>query len=115
MQQLERLVINGVCCSWRVRRCDTFLSRALGQWAAPVVERQRVWLLQPCNAVHTLFPAAPLDVLFCDRGGQVLRIVAPLGAWRWAGLRAAASAWEFPPGVAALLSLRCGDHLSTCA
>ena len=112
---MERLAINGIPGNWRVSRCDTFLSRALGQLAAAPAERQRVWLFRPCSAVHTLFPATPIDVAFCDRHGQVIRIVAPLRRRRWAGQRGAVSVWEFPAGVVAQLALRCGDRLSTCA
>ena len=112
---LERLVINGIPGLWRVSRCDTFVSRALGQLAATPAERQRVWWFRPCSAVHTLFPATPIDVAFCDRHGRVIRIVAPLRERRWAAKRGAASVWEFPPGVVAQLALRCGDRLSTCA
>ena len=108
-------MINDIPGLWHISRCDTFLSRALGQLAAAPAERHRVWRLSPCSAVHTLFPAAPIDVVFCDRDGVVIRIVAPLRRLRWAGKRGAASVFEFPPGVVAQLSLRCGDRLSTCA
>ncbi len=112
---MERLSVNGAAAAWCVTRCDTFLSRALGQLAAGKGERGRVWLLRPCSAVHTLWPAAPLDVVFCDHDGMIVRIVAPLRTRRWAGQRGAASVWEFPPGVTAQLALRRGDILGLCA
>ena len=112
--RLQRLVLNGDRLPWRVRCCDTFLQRARGLLGAPQLELQWVWRLRPCNAVHTLFLNAPIDVVFCDAAGGVLRIVAPLRVRCWAGRDAADSAWEFPAGVAAQLALRCGDRLTLC-
>ncbi len=81
---------------------------------APRRQRQSVWRLHPCNAVHTLFLAEPIDIVFCGPTGVVLRIVAPLQPRRWAGQGAASSAWEFPAGATARLCLRRGDRLTLC-
>jgi len=108
------LVLNGRALPWRVRCCDSFLQRARGLICAPQAERQWVWRLQPCNAVHTLFLRAPIDVVFCNPAGEVLRIVAPLPLRRWAGQGTAASAWEFPAGTTQRLCLRRGDRLGLC-
>jgi uncharacterized membrane protein (UPF0127 family) len=108
------LVLNDRVLSWRVRCCDNFLQRARGLICAPQVQRQWIWRLQPCNAVHTLFLAAPIDVVFCNFTGEVLRIVAPLPVRRWAGQGSASSAWEFPAGITQQLHLRRGDRLGLC-
>lgn len=108
------LVLNDRVLPWRVRCCDSFLQRARGLICAPQSQRQWIWRLHPCNAVHTLFLATPIDVAFCDPAGKVLRIVAALPARRWVGQGAAASAWEFPAGATERLSLRHGDRLGLC-
>lgn len=108
------LVLNDRALSLRVRCCETFLQRARGLIRAPPMQAQWIWRLHPCNAVHTLFLAAPIDVVFCNSAGEVLRIVAPLPVRRWAGQRSAASAWEFPAGSAQRLSLCRGDRLGLC-
>lgn len=110
----QRLVLNGEPLPWQVRCCGTFLQRARGLLWAPRAQRQWAWRLQPCNAVHTLFLYGPIDVVFCDATGEVLRIVAPLRVRRWAGQCAADSVWEFPAGATAQLSLRRGDRLALC-
>jgi uncharacterized membrane protein (UPF0127 family) len=108
------LVVNDCAFPWRVRCCETFLQRARGLICAPATQRQWIWRLHPCNAVHTLFLAAPIDVVFCNAAGEVLRIVAPMQRRRWAGQGAAASVWEFPAGTTQRLSLRRGDRLGLC-
>jgi uncharacterized membrane protein (UPF0127 family) len=105
------LTVNLRSTTWRVRCCDTFLQRARGLIGAPRAQRRWIWRLHPCRAVHTLFMAEPVDVVFCDREGRVLRIVAPLPRRRWAGHAAASSAWEFPAGATRRLQLRHGDWL----
>ena len=110
----QRLALNGQPLPWRVRCCGTFLQRARGMLWAPQTQRQWAWRLRPCNAVHTLFLGAPIDVVFCDAAGAVLRIVAPLPRRRWAGQCAADCVWEFPAGTVAQLALRRGDHLTLC-
>ena len=110
----QRLVLNGQLLPWQVRCCSSFLQRARGMLWAPRAQRRCVWRLRPCNAVHTLFIGAPIDVVFCNAAGEVLRIVAPLPARRWAGQCAADSVWEFPAGTVAQLPLQRGDRLTLC-
>src|ERR1700751_3319256 len=108
------LVLNDRALPWRVRCCETFLQRMRGLIFAPHAQRQLIWRLHPCNAVHTLFVATPIDVVFCNSAGEVLRIVAPLPVRRWAGQGTACSVWEFPAGMTTRLCLQRGDRLSLC-
>jgi uncharacterized membrane protein (UPF0127 family) len=62
--------------------------------------------------VHSFFLRDSIDVVFCDAGERVLRVVAPLGTYRWAWQRGAATTWELPPGYAGRLGLQPGDQLS---
>jgi hypothetical protein len=105
------MAVNGAPGAWRVTCCDTFFTRARGRFAATPAQAQQAWRLQPCRAVHTFFLCEPIDVVFCDSEGAIVRIVAMLRPWRCATDRAAASTWEFPAGAAIRLGLRCGDRL----
>ncbi|MBS0388780.1 MAG: DUF192 domain-containing protein [Proteobacteria bacterium] len=95
-----------------MRSCDTFLARARGQLGAPRTQRTQAWRLHPCRAVHTWFMSAPIDVVFCNSSGVILRIIAPLRPWRCAMARAAHTAWEFPAGAVVSAGLQPGDRLS---
>jgi uncharacterized membrane protein (UPF0127 family) len=109
----HRLAVNGVPARWHVVSCETFWSRLRGQLAAPS-QRESAWMLRPCSAVHSMFMAAPMDVAFCDAEGVIIRLLAPMHAWRCAAARGAVSAWEFPQGTLAQLALGRGDRLSLC-
>ena len=75
---------------------------------------QQAWHLQPCRAVHTFFLSEPIDVVFCDADGAIVRIVAMLHPWRCTVDRAAASTWEFPAGAAMHMGLNIGDRITSC-
>lgn len=113
--QLPRLAVNGSTCALKVRCCDGFMQRLRGRFGASTGELQYAWRLSPCNAVHTLLLRGPIDVVFCDRRGCVLRIEAPLRRNRLARHGGAHSVWELPAGAARQLGLQHGDCLSVCA
>jgi uncharacterized membrane protein (UPF0127 family) len=108
------LVVNGQISGLTVRCCEHFLQRARGRLGASAHQRQQAWRLSPCAAVHTLWLREPIDVAFCDTGGQIVRVVAPLAINRWAWQRGAASTWELPAGWSDRLGLKPGDRLSLC-
>jgi len=95
------LTVDGMPRPVRVHRCDRFLSRLRGRLFTAAHGRDEVWLLQPCNAVHTLLMRGAIDVVFCDRDGRVLRICRNLAPWRIALCRRAHSVFEFAGGQAA--------------
>jgi hypothetical protein len=39
-------------------------------------------VIAPCNAVHTFFMRFPIDILFVDRQGRVLRVAREVRPWR---------------------------------
>ena len=97
-----------------VRCCDTFYARARGQLGAARAARQWVWRLAPCRAVHTLFLTRPIDVVFSDGEGCIVRIVTALRPFRCVRTAGTAMVWEFPAGAALRLALRPGDRLAPC-
>ncbi len=58
--------------------------------------------LPHCAAVHTFFVRQPLDIVFCDREGRVLRVVAARKPFQVGpSVRGAAMAWEARAGTLA--------------
>jgi uncharacterized membrane protein (UPF0127 family) len=55
----------------------------------------------------------PIDVVFLDRGGVVLKIVENLRPWRSAGARRAHATLELAEGEAARVGISVGDKLVT--
>jgi uncharacterized membrane protein (UPF0127 family) len=68
-------------------------------------------LIRPASSIHTCFMRAPIDVVFLDRGGRVLRVAPALGPWRLAWCRGAAAVLELPAGACARAGLTAGDAL----
>jgi uncharacterized membrane protein (UPF0127 family) len=58
-------------------------------------------LLRPAGSVHTAFMRFPIDVVFVDRDGEVLRVAEALPPWRTASARGAKAVVELAAGAAA--------------
>ncbi|MBU6269782.1 MAG: DUF192 domain-containing protein [Betaproteobacteria bacterium] len=71
---------------------------------------EALWL-HPCRAVHTLGMRFPIDLLFLDARGRVLRVVHRLPPGRIRYHWSARSVVELPPGEAAARLLRPGSQL----
>ena len=56
-------------------------------------------MLAPCAAVHTAFMRFPIDVMFVNRDGVVLKIVRDLKPWRMAASLRAYAVVELAAGV----------------
>jgi len=69
-------------------------------------------LLTPCSSVHTFFMAFPIDLLFLDREGRVVKAIAGLKPFRLAfGGRGARACLELPAGAIASSRTAVGDRL----
>ena len=68
-------------------------------------------VLAPCSTVHTAFMRFPLDLVFLDRAGRVLRLSADVPPWRirmaWRGFAVV----ELASGTLGRRDTRCGDIL----
>jgi uncharacterized membrane protein (UPF0127 family) len=69
-------------------------------------------MLSPCWAIHTAFMRFPIDVVFVDKRGRVVRVVHDLVPWRLAASFRALSVIEFAGGSLRTRDLRPGDELS---
>jgi len=69
-------------------------------------------LLRPAGSVHTWFMRFPIDAVFLDGEGRVLKIAADLRPWRAAGCRGARAVLELSSGESERRGVRPGDRLS---
>jgi uncharacterized protein len=72
-------------------------------------------LLRPAGSVHTFFMRFPIDVVFLDRDGRVLRIAESVRPWRTAAARGAKAVLELRAGECARRRLLVGDVLEVGA
>lgn len=69
------------------------------------------FVLAPCRAVHTIGMRFPIDVIFIDDEGCVVKVVSQMGAWRMAMAGAAAITIELWAGALHAIDVRVGDRL----
>ena len=66
-------------------------------------------VLAPCSAIHTAFMRFPLDLLFLDRSGTVLKTASDVRPWRVRAAWGAFAVVELAAGVLAASGTRRGD------
>ena len=69
-------------------------------------------VIAPSNAVHTFFMRFPIDVVFVDRTGRVLRIAASVPAWRMTASWRAFATIELAAGTVARIGTAAGHTLA---
>ena len=99
---------SGACIARNVRRADTFFSRFVGlAWSG----KRRSLLLEPCGSIHTVGMLYPLDIVFLDESGVILRTLLALVPFRAAVCPHARSTLEFPAGIVSSAFLSTGEKL----
>ena len=68
-------------------------------------------LLKPAPSIQTFFMRFPIDAVFLDREGRVLKVQSEVRPWRFAACRGAHAALELPAGAANRRAIREGDRL----
>ncbi len=97
----------------RIRLADDLFGRLRGFLLRPAPEPGEGILLSPCQGVHMFGVRYPLDVLFIDESGRILRVYEGLRPWRWTPVHGEASyALELPPGTVRETGTRIGDALT---
>lgn len=106
----------------QIRLAATFLQRLRGLMLAAPLAPDSALLLTGCPSVHTMFMRYPIDVVYLDRDGTILKCVAGLKPWRASASHAgrdaqgrrhvrAAHTLELAAGSIARLGLACGQRI----
>lgn len=70
-------------------------------------------LLRPCSSIHTLFMRFPIDVVYLDKDGNVLKVVPSLRPFRFsASLRRTHYTLELPVGTIDSTNTAPGDRVA---
>lgn len=99
----------GRCLDLRVRLAATFTSRLRGLLGVQLPPDMGLHI-RPCASVHMWGMRRPLDVVFLDREGVILR-VSELQPWQVGGVARSASVLECAAGTIGRLGLRTGQRL----
>src|SRR5262245_60043153 len=98
-----------------VEMADTRATRRRGLLGRDSLDRSAALMLLPCFSVHTAFMRFPIDVVFVNREGVVVRVVSDMGPWRIAGSWRAHAAIELAGGTLRARDVRPGDRLYLAA
>ncbi|MEK7269946.1 MAG: DUF192 domain-containing protein [Planctomycetota bacterium] len=96
---------------FRIRILDTFGERLRGLLGRRALAETEGVLLSPCRSIHTAFMRFPVDAVFLDANGTVLRVKSDLRPFRLAACATAASVAELSAGACARAGIRAGDRL----
>jgi hypothetical protein len=99
----------------QVELADTRATRRRGLLGRDSMAASSAIILLPSFAIHTAFMRFPIDVVFVNRAGVVVRIVTDLEPWRMAGDWRAHAVVELPGGTLSALDIRAGDRLYLAA
>ena len=98
--RLERS--DGAVVADHVELADTLWSRFMGLMFRSELPSGHGLLIRPCSSIHMFFMRFPLDVVFIDADGRVLRVLDSIRPWRASmPVRGAKAAIELPAGSAA--------------
>jgi uncharacterized membrane protein (UPF0127 family) len=67
------------------------------------------------NSIHMAFMRFPIDVVYLDRAGVVVKLVHDLAEWRFSAARRAKTTIELPAGTLRALDIRVGDQVQAAA
>lgn len=95
----------------QVQHANRLWSRLRGLLVRSALQPQEGLLLTPCNSIHTFFMRYNIDVIFLDGNGVVVKCVAGIKPWRWAGSYKARHALELAAGAISRCSIAKGDKL----
>lgn len=91
----------GTVIADHVEAAEGMFSRFMGLMFRDSLPAGHGLALRPCNSIHMFFMRFPLDVLFVDGDGRVLRVLDSIRPWRASTLvRGSKAAIELPAGTA---------------
>lgn len=97
----------------RAERATSFLQRFKGLMGRRSLGMGEGLHIQPCNSIHTFFMRIPIDVVFLDPSGRIVKQLPSLPPWRATTVYfQSRSVLELPAGVLEASGTQEGDRLS---
>lgn len=112
MRKVQLLTASGKVLADQCMLANTFFSRLKGLLGKKGLSSSEALLLIPCDMVHTLGMRFPIDLIFVDKQGEILKIENDLKPNRLAArVRNSHCVVEMAAGMAKELGLVPGDTL----
>jgi len=98
--------------NYKVTAAVRFFSRVIGLQHTSQIDSNTAFLIRPCTGIHTFGMKYPIDVIFVDKDGVVIKVCKDLRPNRITGLIPSAhGVLEFPNSVIGKNDILLGDHL----
>ncbi|MGE0598653.1 MAG: DUF192 domain-containing protein [Dehalococcoidia bacterium] len=109
---MKQVLIDGIPLVSDLRVANNVFARTRGLMLASPLQPGQGLEIRPCNSIHMMFMRFPIDAVFFNKAGQVVKVASSVPAWRGLsfGGRKAAGVLELPAGAAANVSV--GDQLT---
>ncbi len=105
MREARVVVMSPAGTRLRVLRAERFIDRLRGLLGREsLTGRYGLWI-SPCSAVHTFGMRGPVDLVFVDRQGRILRVDSGVRPWRMRRCGGSHGVLEMAAGSAARLGL----------
>jgi uncharacterized membrane protein (UPF0127 family) len=96
----------------RAERATSFKDRFLGLMGRRSLAFGEGMHITPCNSIHTFFMRIPIDVVFLDPDGLIVKQIPAMPPWRVSSVHfKARSVLELPSGTLAGSGTQEGDRL----
>jgi uncharacterized protein len=109
---LVRNVARGTVVGEAIRVAASMRDRTVGLLGTSELGPGEGLWIEGAPSIHMFFMKYPIDAVFVDAGGRVVKVVENLKPWRvvwWA--RGAKDCLELPAGTAAATGIQVGDEL----
>lgn len=73
----------GLVVADKVETAETFFARLLGLIPKRKISAGEGMFFPDCSMIHTCFMKFPIDVVFLDESGRVLRVERSIAPWRF--------------------------------
>ena len=107
-----RVLVDGRDANVRAYRASSMIARLFGLLGRRALAPGEALWLTPCNSVHTLGMAYPIDVVFLDAQSQVISLRPALAPRRLSLARRARSVLELPATSAERLGIKPGARIT---
>ncbi|MGE3076119.1 MAG: DUF192 domain-containing protein [Dehalococcoidia bacterium] len=111
---MKQVLIDGIPLVSDLRVANNVFARTRGLMFASPLQPGEGLEIRPCNSIHMMFMRFPIDVVFFNKAGEVVKVATRVPRWRGLsfGGRKAAGVLELPAGAATNVAV--GDQLVWC-
>ena len=103
----------GVVLAEKAEMADNIISRFFGLMGRATLPEGEGVVIAPCSGVHTMFMRFPIDVIYVNSEGKVVRIDEAMRPWRLGRIvRGSHYVVELPAGTAARLGTQVDDEIA---